>query len=591
MMTSPGRQGGAEEVILSRIRLLSDSLIDRIAAGEVVERPASIVKELVENSLDAGARTIHVLLRGGGKARIEVRDDGVGMGREDAQMALERHATSKLRDLSDLDAIGTLGFRGEALSSIAAVSELTLSTATKSGEGTQVEVHGGRIQGVSEVAHPAGTTIRVDRLFYNVPARRKFLRSDPTEVAHAVRWLTRYSLAHPERGFHLQHGDRQLLDTEPAEDRTRRLAQIYGRERVDRLLPVESSVAGLSITGYTSRPVDSLPRRDAQHVFINGRSIQDRLLSHAVIQAYENTMARGRYPSLFLFIEIDPSAVDVNVHPQKTEVRFREPSRVHDAVRDTLLRALSAERAIPSLDELRPPSTDYREGVREATVAYLAKQQAVGLSPRTDGGRAGAAPVEPALAVGQATPLAQYRDSYIVAQDRDGLVLVDQHAAHERVLFEQLLDHAEADQVEVQSLMFPVTIELSAEEALLVEAETEEFHRLGFRIEPFGERATRLSGVPALAAGDDPEGLFRELLGEAGQARSAARDVRVLRRRLVTTAACHAAIKVNHPLTLSAMRGLLEDLYATRNPTTCPHGRPALFRLTTEEIERAFRRR
>ena len=216
MMTSPGRQGGAEEVILSSIRLLSDSLIDRIAAGEVVERPASIVKELVENSLDAGARTIHVLLRGGGKARIEVRDDGVGMGREDAQMALERHATSKLRDLSDLDAIGTLGFRGEALSSIAAVSELTLSTATKSGEGTQVEVHGGRNQGVSEVAHPAGTTIRVDRLFYNVPARRKFLRSDPTEVAHAVRWLTRYALAHPERGFHLQHGDRQLLDTEPA---------------------------------------------------------------------------------------------------------------------------------------------------------------------------------------------------------------------------------------------------------------------------------------------------------------------------------------------------------------------------------------
>ena len=592
---------------MARIRVLSDQLINRIAAGEVVERPASVVKELVENSLDAGARSIEVRLRGGGKSRIEIRDDGDGMDRDDAVLAVERHATSKLTAASDLETIGTLGFRGEALSSIAAVSLLCLKTSGRNGAGTEVEVEGGRIQAVREVGHPRGTTIRVDRLFFNVPARRKFLRSDATELAHAVRWLTRYALAYPDRRFHLRHGERRIIDAEPTEDPLQRIAQLYGGEFARDLLPVETSDQDLVVRGYAGRPVDALARRDAQHLFVNGRAIQDRVLIHAVTQAYENTMPAGRYPAVFLFLEIDPETVDVNVHPQKTEVRFRQSSRVHDAVRDALRAALSEGDAIPSLSDLRPGSAEQLGAVRGATLRYLETRESaaggerygldrVRAAPPSGGNRASAVDLEPLPAAAgspnrEAVPLAQYRSSYIVAQDARGLVLVDQHAAHERVLFERYLDEAEANAVEVQQLMFPVTVELAPHEAVLAEQEMEEFERLGFRIEPFGERVVRLSGIPAVGDRIDPAALYRELLGEAREAKAAASDTKGLRRRLVTTAACHAAIKVNHPLTLEAMQALLDDLYATRSQTTCPHGRPVLFRLTTEEIERAFRRR
>jgi DNA mismatch repair protein MutL len=592
---------------LGRIRVLSDQLINRIAAGEVVERPASVVKELVENSLDAGARSIEVRLRAGGKSRIEVRDDGDGMDREDATLAIERHATSKLAAVSDLDAIGTLGFRGEALSSIAAVSELCITTAGRNGAGTRLEVHGGQLQGVSEVGHPKGTTIRVDRLFFNVPARRKFLRADATELAHAVRWLTRYALAHPGCRFHLRHGERRLIDAEPTDDPLQRIVHLYGSEFAEGLLRVDHSDQDVLVRGYAGRPVDALARRDAQHVFVNGRAIQDRVLSHALTQAYENTMPPGRYPAVILFLEMDPSEIDVNVHPQKTEVRFRQPSRVHDALRDALRRALAEEDAIPSLGQLRPSTVEALGGARDATLRYLETRErsCAGDSYRSDASAADPARsrgVTPALDLEpltsdaglmrrEAVPLAQYRNSYIVAQDADGLVLVDQHAAHERVLFEKYLEEAENNCVEVQQLMFPVTLELSPHEAVLIEQELEEFLRLGFHVEPFGDRVVRLNGVPALGAKADPAALFRDLLGEAAQAKAAASDVGALRRRLVTTAACHAAIKVNHPLTLGSMQGLLDDLYAARSPTTCPHGRPVLFRLTTEEIERAFRRR
>ena len=588
---------------MGRIRVLSEELINRIAAGEVVERPASIVKELIENSLDAGARSVEVLLTGGGKSRIEVRDDGDGMERDDAVLALERHATSKLARESDLETIATLGFRGEALSSIAAVSQLNLKTAAGNGPGTEVQVHGGQIQGVREVGHPQGTTIRVDRLFFNVPARRKFLRSDSTELAHSVRWLTRYALAHPDRRFHLRHGARRIIDADPTDDQLQRIAQIYGGELAENLLPVEFRDHDLVVRGYTGRPVDALARRDAQHLFVNGRAIQDRVLTHAVTQAYENTMPPGRYPAVFLFIELDPSAVDVNVHPQKTEVRFHQSSRVHDGVRDALRVALAETDAIPSLSDLRPQTAQQLGAVKGATLSYLETREA----PAARGTYSATAPAArpagtsavdlerlPAAAgspAREAVPLAQYRSSYIVAQDARGLVLIDQHAAHERILFERYLDEAEANAVEVQQLMFPVTIELSPHEAVIAEQEMEEFERLGFRVEPFGEQVVRLSGVPAVGERVDPAALFRELLGEAAQAKAAASDSSALRRRLVTTAACHAAIKINHPLTLSAMQALLDDLYATRSQTTCPHGRPVLFRLTTEEIERAFRRR
>jgi DNA mismatch repair protein MutL len=587
---------------VGRIRILSDGVINRIAAGEVVERPASVVKELVENGLDAGARSIEVRLRGGGKAGIEVRDDGCGMHVDDAVLAVERHATSKLAAVSDLDAIGTLGFRGEALSSIASVSRFTLRTAVQDGEGTEIQVHDGKVHAVRQVGHPKGTTVCVERLFHNVPARRKFLRADATELSHVARWVTRLALARPDRRFHVRHGDRRILETEATADLFERVAQIYGREFADKLLPFELRAEGLAVSGLAGRPVDGLPRRDAQHLFVNGRAVQDRVLSHAVLQAYGNTMPQGRHPALFLFVELDPRSVDVNVHPQKTEVRFRDTSRIHDTVRATVADALSQAGAVPELAELRPTERPPLTAVRDAALRYLETRKG-SLEPDTRGEQewagGGQADTAAAPTLGEddtgprreAVPLAQFRESYIVAQDGEGLVLVDQHAAHERVLFEQYLADAESNRVEVQRLLFPVTVELAPDEAVVVEREREEFGRLGFRVEPFGERTIRLDGVPAVAAEVDAEALLRELLGEAAQAHAAVSDVASLRRRLVTTAACQAAIKVHHPLTAPAMQALLDDLYATRNPSTCPHGRPVLFRLSLEEIERAFRRR
>jgi len=585
------------------IRVLPDSLINRIAAGEVVERPASVVKELVENAIDARARTIDVRLVHGGKASIEVRDDGCGMDRDDALLAIERHATSKLEEPADLERIVTLGFRGEALSSIAAVSRFTLRTARVAGEGAEVEVDCGRVVRVSGIGHPQGTTVRIERLFANVPARRKFLRADATELAHIARGLTRAALAFPDRRFRLSHGDRSLIATEPAADLLQRVVELHGVEFADKLLAFEFKSDDLWIRGFAGRPVDGLPRRDAQHLFVNGRPVQDRTLSHAISQAYGNVMAPGRHPAIFLFIELDPAAVDVNVHPQKTEVRFRDASRIHERVRATLLESLSTGDAVPSYGQLRPRNRDWTPAVRDAVVEYLARHDAVPPSPdgrlatREAGEPRGPLQAEPASPGGgeQAwrapLPLAQFRDSYIVAQDEQGLVLVDQHAAHERVLYERYLEAAENDSVEVQRLMFPITLELAPQDLVLLENECEEFGRLGLRVEPFGERTVRLDGIPALAAGVEPEAFLRELLGQAGAVRAASTGVPGLRRRLVTNAACQAAIKINHPLTLAAMQGLLEDLYRTSNPTTCPHGRPVLFRLSQEEIERTFRRR
>jgi len=570
---------------LGRIHVLDDLMINRIAAGEVVERPASVVKELVENSLDAGARAVEVAVEAGGKRSIRVIDDGRGMDRDDALLALERHATSKFSSLDDLTRIRTLGFRGEALPSIAAVSRFTLRTAEEQGNGTEVEVHGGRIRAVRELAAPRGTRVSVERLFANVPARRKFLRSEATELAHVVRLVTRYALANPALRFVLRSGERLLIDAPPAGDLRERVARLWGRDHAARLTAFALGRGELRIHGLAGRPSDALPRRDAQHLFVNGRLVQDRVLTHAIQEAYGNTMPRGRFPAAVLFVELPPGEVDVNVHPQKTEVRFRRSAEVHDAVRDAVAGSLAAPANVPRLGELRPSSQGFPVPAAEATFRPSAEQFRVA--------EPGVRETPPLQADDgpRAVPLAQYRDSYIVAQDDQGLLLVDQHAAHERVLFERYLREAEENRVEVQSLMFPRAVELAPEERVLLEHEADEFRRLGFVIEPFGGGTVRIAGVPALAAKLDAEALLRELLGEATGTRSATAGVPSLRLKLVTTAACHAAIKVNHPLGRPAMQGLLEDLYRTVNPTTCPHGRPAVFRLTLDEIERAFRRR
>jgi len=582
---------------VGRIRVLDDHLVNRIAAGEVVERPAAVVKELVENSLDAGASSIEVRVEDGGRRRIVVADDGEGMERDDALLALERHATSKLRSFEDLAAIATLGFRGEALPSIAAVSRFFLRTAARDGFATEIEVRAGRIVEVREVERGRGTTTEVGGIFFNVPARRKFLRAAPTELAHIVRTVAHYALAHPSVRFVLEHEGRRLIDAPKAADRSERIAQVHGRELAAKLVPFAAEGSGIRVSGFAGRPVDALARRDVQHVFVNGRLVQDRVLGHAIAAAYGNTLARGLYPAMLLFVDIDPSRVDVNVHPQKTEVRFDRSSDVHDAVRAAVASALSHGAAVPRLQDLRPGTstptplasvaaalTRY-EAVAETPVRAYAPQDGVAAPSLLE---EGAAAVDPGR---RAVPLAQYKDSYIVAQDREGLLIVDQHVAHERVLFERYLKETERGEVHVQRLLFPKTIELSADEAVVLASEAGEFGRLGFLLEPFGGNAVKLDGVPAFAKDVAPDRLLRELLGEAARTRSAATGADELRRRLVTSAACQAAIKVNYPLAREGMQRLLDDLFQTENPTTCPHGRPIIFRLTLDEIERAFRRR
>jgi DNA mismatch repair protein MutL len=581
---------------VGRIRVLDDHLVNRIAAGEVVERPASIVKELVENSLDAGASAIEVRIEDGGRRRIVVADDGDGMERDDALLALERHATSKLRTFEDLDAIATLGFRGEALPSIAAISRFLLKTAARDGYATEIEVRGGQIMAVREAPGARGTTVEVGGIFFNVPARRKFLRTGATELAHVLRLISHYALAHPSVRFLLDHDGRKLLDAPRASGRTDRIAQVHGREFASKMLPFEGESGGIRVSGFAGRPVDASARRDAQHVFVNGRLVNDRVLSHAISAAFGNTVARGLYPAVIVFVEIDPERVDVNVHPQKTEVRFERSSEVHDAVRAGIASALASELAVPSLADLTqpPPSRTPSASIAAALSRYaaVAERPELPYVPPAAAARSLLDDESPAAEPGRrAVPLAQYKDSYIVAKDKDGLLIVDQHVAHERVLFERYLAEAERGDVHVQRLLFPRTLELAADEALVYASEAGEFARLGFVLEPFGGNAVKLDGVPAFAEDVPPDRLVRELLGEAARTKTAASDVPELRRRLVTSAACQAAIKVNYPLTHEGMQRLLDDLFLTANPTTCPHGRPIIFRLPLDEIERAFRRR
>jgi DNA mismatch repair protein MutL len=410
--------------------------------------------------------------------------------------------------------------------------------------------------------------------------------------------MAHYALAHPSIRFLLEHEGRRLIDAAPAGERSERIAQIHGRELAEKMVPFAEESAGIRVSGFAGRPVDASTRRDSQHVFVNGRLVSDRLLAHAIAAAYGNTLARGLYPAALVFVEIDPSRVDVNVHPQKTEVRFDRSSEVHDAVRAAVASALSDGLAVPTLDDLRSaslPAVIHRASVEAALTRYTAIAEA---PVRAYAARELAAPQSlleegsAALDPGRrAVPLAQYKDSYIVAQDREGLLLVDQHVAHERVLFERYMEETERGEVHVQRLLFPRTIELAADEAVVFESEAREFGRLGFVVEAFGGNAVKLDGVPAFAKDVPPDRLLRELLGEAARTRSAATGADELRRRLVTSAACQAAIKVNYPLTREGMQRLLDDLFLTENPTTCPHGRPIIFRLTLEEIERAFRRR
>jgi DNA mismatch repair protein MutL len=658
---------------MGRIRILSDNVANKIAAGEVVERPASVVKELLENSLDAGATEFRLEVEAGGRRLIRLTDNGSGMMRDDALLAFERHATSKLSDVKDLLSIATLGFRGEALPSIASVSRLLLETRAREDQvGTAVEFAGGRLLRCDEAALAGGTTITVRDLFYNVPARKKFLRSDQTEIAHVASLVTHYSLAHPGKSFALRHNNAELLNVTPVAALRERVFQVFGSTILEDLLdlgersrelamppePDEApAIRRFRLRGFVSGPQVQKLNRNSIYLFVNGRLIRDRLLLHAISSAYYNLMPPACFPFALLFLDCAAEEVDVNVHPSKTEVRFRHSSVVHDLVRDTLRETLMAQRPVPSLAPIfaahvpprspaqpaadlpysefsqrienmsvsasmtLPPPTlpipdpetgasgfpefvlrrpaspvprfDFAEDTLTETASASSLPVAAKLSvPDTHGPLLpdGALPETESLdALRDLRPLGQIHDSFIVAAGRDGLWIIDQHVAHERILFEQVLAARSRGGVETQRLLIPAVIGLTAAQQIEYARIAEELEGLGFETEPFGNRTIAVKSAPAgLNAGDIEKVLFEILeISERELRKTSLED---LRRAMAASIACRAAIKINMRLEPEKIGWLLRALAATGCPMSCPHGRPIALRYSTRDILKSFHR-
>jgi DNA mismatch repair protein MutL len=566
----------------------------------VVERPASVVKELVENALDAGARSVHVEIEDGGMRLVRVRDDGSGMGREDAKMALERHATSKLRALSDLQEISTHGFRGEALPSIAAVSELVLRTRDEaSPAGTEVAVSHGRTLHVRDAGHPRGTTVEVRDLFGAVPARRKFLRSAATEAAHVAEALTLLALARPGTGFSLKSGSRTILETPPVEGVLPRIYQLFGAKVLEDLVPVEGGVEWVSVRGFVSRPDRPRPARPDLRLFVNLRAVRDRALSRAALEAYRGAGAGDRGFLAFLFVDVPAHMLDVNVHPAKSEVRFAEARTVFAAVEKAVREALSegASRA-PRAELAGPDPAAEAVGRAGAAVSLFFGRAGRVAEPGpsawsgTGEDRAGRVASPPAGLAGAPAPvvLGQHRLTYIVASDGEELVLVDQHTAHERVRFERLLERASRRAVESQGLLSPLVVELPPDLLPVLDAYAEGLSELGFDVEPFGGGARRLRAVPAVLGTRDPGPSLERVLRELKEREGSEWSALGTRDRLAATLACHSAVRAGQPLNAESMAAIVRDLFRTEHPTLCPHGRPTVVRVPREELSRWFGR-
>jgi len=596
---------------LGKITQLSPELANQIAAGEVVERPASVVKELVENAIDAGARRLTVHTELGGKKRVRVEDDGEGMDPDDARLAVERHATSKIRQAGDLAAIKTLGFRGEALPSIASVSHFVLRTRARRQEsGTEIRINGGVMTSVAEVGVPEGTVVEVDDLFYNMPARRKFLKSDGAEAAQVSRVVTQLALAYPSVGFTLTSAGRTVLQTPPAASLRDRLYQLYS-ERND-LIEVHKEAAGLRVTGYVAALADQGPTRGPQNVFVNRRIVRDRTIAHAVIDAYSQASIKERSPEIHLFVEMPADAVDVNVHPTKAEVRFREQSTVHEVVRRALMEALG-QRSVPEL-QLRQAETVLSGPLAASLPGVLAggiypnrwTPSLSVLAPSRSESDVGQVPSNPdvplrADATGMVRPetapadirpmipLGQFRDTFIIAIDDEGVAIVDQHVAHERVLFERVMEKLTAGRLESQRLLVPLMVDLApgAYQALIDRAG--DLERLGFEVEGFGSSTIKVTAVPALLKMEHSSKALIDLAGDLERLDRGAQVQETLQ-RIAATTACHAAVKANDRLTYEKMTHILDELRATAYSTVCPHGRPVMLRLTRREIEKNFER-
>ena len=580
---------------MPKIHRLPLHLANQIAAGEVVERPASVVKELIENALDANARRISVAVELGGKKLIRVEDDGDGMEPEDARLAIERHATSKIASPEDLGAIRTLGFRGEALPSIASVSHFVLRTRARGTDaGTEIRVHGGTVESVREVGAPEGTCIEVADLFYNLPARRKFLKSDTAEATQISRLVTQMALGYPEIGFSLTSGGRSLVECPPASGLRDRFFQLFG-ERAD-LIELRKEAGGLEVHGYVAALGDQGPVRGPQNVFVNRRIVKDRTIAHAITEAYSVATIKERSPEVHLFIQIAPDRVDVNVHPTKAEVRFLEQSLVHEVMRRALADALGQGRA-PELQFT--PFAPVPDEPRPMAIPGVLAGAMVGSrwAPETLGGSVNpvnavnplSALNRPEAEIRPMIPLGQFRDTFIIAIDDEGIAIVDQHVAHERVLFEQVMEKLTAGRLESQRLLAPIIIDMSPAQRHALAPHAATLDRFGLEIEEFGGDSLRLCAVPAVLEPSECEAAIRALAEDLEGLDRGSRVEDALR-RIAATMACHAAVKANYPLTLEKMRYILEELRRTAYSSVCPHGRPVVLRITRREIEKNFQR-
>jgi DNA mismatch repair protein MutL len=628
------------------IRQLPDTLINQIAAGEVVERPASVVKELVENALDAGAKRIDIDLEEGGVRLVRIRDDGAGIAAADLPLAVSRHATSKIASLDDLEAVATLGFRGEALPSIASVSRFALSTRRdEDAHGATLRVEGGKVGDVAPAQHPRGTTVEVRDLFYNVPARRKFLRAERTELSHVEEWLRSLALARPDVELRVSHNGRasrryrgaDLGDAPDAGTATpERLVETLGGDFAANALRVDHAGAGLRLHGWIGRPAYNRASTDQQYLYVNGRGVRDRNVAHAIRQAYSDVLFHGRHPAFVLFLETDPRAVDVNVHPAKHEVRFRESRLVHDFVYRTLQEALATTRAGVAADadasmaaagaampgdaggarahahaRWAMPQSRLALQVDDARAGYAAQYGASaadaatpepGVGPGVQGhahahghSHAHLHPHPPLPSSGDATlpplgrALAQLHGIYILAETAEGLVVVDMHAAHERIGYEKLKAAHDSAGMRSQPLLVPQQVAVSEREAELAERESATLGELGFEASRAGPQSLLLRAVPALLADGDTAALLRDVLADLRE-HGASRRVAEQRDELLATMACHGALRANRRLTLPEMDALLREMEITERSGQCNHGRPTWARFGLAEIDRWFLR-
>jgi len=596
------------------IHQLPPQLINQIAAGEVVERPASVVKELLENSLDAGAQAISIEVEQGGVKRIRIRDDGVGISRDEIPLALARHATSKISGLDDLEKIRSLGFRGEALPSIASVSRLTLTSAqAEDDSGWRYSGDAGGGEGELEpYPHPVGATLEVQDLFYNVPARRKFLRTERTEFNHLEQVVQRLALSHFEVGFELRHNQRQSLKVAPAqtrEEQARRVAEVCGSSFVEQSVFMDESGAGLRLWGWVGLPTFSRSQADLQYFYVNQRMVRDKLVAHAVRQAYRDVLFHGRHPAFVLYLELDPVLVDVNAHPTKHEVRFRESRLVHDFIYRSLQRVIAdvrpedhnalaslqstAQETIPeqvnvplseptrySFPRSNSPST---HAVREQLAGYQSLATAAGqAASQIVSGQQGSAPP-----LGYA--LAQLHGIYILAQNQDGLVLVDMHAAHERLTYERMKASQAENKLRIQPLLVPVSLNVSQHEAELVETEQTLLSSLGLQVDRSGPETLIIRAVPSLLRNADAEGLVRDVLADLKEKGSSSRIDDAVN-DIFSTMACHGSVRANRKLTLEEMNQLLRDMEQTERSGQCNHGRPTWVQLSIEQLDKLFLR-